>query len=260
MNSETLLKKREKSLIATKTFDTPELVEKFPPKVFNENKKVLFKISMANKHSGKIVFSKYNSMSFPSKFDPYKTEFIMDEHGYQYEEPKEKNTISFHVNFADTQLFGYYGGGLFAQDELQVGEHPTCGSLREALSLEKDKKLQPLTKDNGATPCIVCGVEKRIKIKLDANKDEGRPNGLYGNEFRAVSKDAIIKATKVLDPPSISNIIAIEAPKNGSGQYSRSTITGILTTAYSGFLGAKMEALILNNKEMPKVEIHTGFW
>lgn len=51
----------------------------------------------------------------------------MKEDTYSYPEVKEKNTIEFHVNFADTHLFGYYGGGLFAQDELQVGEHPSCG-------------------------------------------------------------------------------------------------------------------------------------
>lgn len=133
--------------------------------------------------------------------------------------------------------------------------------LREALSIEKDQHLKPLCKENGmATPCIICGVERRVAISLDPNKEEERPNGLYGNEFRAASKEAIIKGTKVLDPPTITNFIAIEAPKGGSGQYSRSTINNIITTAYSGFIGAKMEAIILNNNEMPKVVIHTGNW
>lgn len=67
MNTETLLKKREKSLIGTKNFDTKELVEKYPPKIFNQNKKILFEISMKNKHSGKILFSRYNSMNLPLK-------------------------------------------------------------------------------------------------------------------------------------------------------------------------------------------------
>ncbi len=37
------------------------------------------------------------------------------------------------VNFADPHLFVAYGSSLFAQDEIQVAEHPSLGHLREAL-------------------------------------------------------------------------------------------------------------------------------
>lgn len=41
--------------------------------------------------------------------------------------------MDWHINFADKHLFGYYGGGLFAQDEMQAAEIPTLASVRESL-------------------------------------------------------------------------------------------------------------------------------
>lgn len=41
--------------------------------------------------------------------------------------------VDWHINFADFHLFGFYEGGLFAQDEMQVAEHPILGSIRDYL-------------------------------------------------------------------------------------------------------------------------------
>ncbi len=38
--------------------------------------------------------------------------------------------VEWHVNFADPRLFTAYGTGFFAQDEMQVAEHPGLGALR----------------------------------------------------------------------------------------------------------------------------------
>ena len=43
------------------------------------------------------------------------------------------DAVEWHVNFADPHLFVAYGSRLFAQDEMQVAEHPALGSLKEAL-------------------------------------------------------------------------------------------------------------------------------
>ncbi len=43
------------------------------------------------------------------------------------------DALEWHVNFADPVLFVAYGSSLFAQDEMQVAEHPALGSLKEAL-------------------------------------------------------------------------------------------------------------------------------
>jgi hypothetical protein len=45
----------------------------------------------------------------------------------------ESKWLDWHINFADKHLFGYYGGGLFAQDEMQTAEMPILASVREAL-------------------------------------------------------------------------------------------------------------------------------
>jgi hypothetical protein len=44
--------------------------------------------------------------------------------------------VEWHVNFADPNLFYAYGSVFFAQDEIQVAEHPILGSLREAIVAE----------------------------------------------------------------------------------------------------------------------------
>jgi hypothetical protein len=253
---------RKSFLIASKTYKTEELVEKHLPILTNGNKKTLFGIAMKGLHSGSICFSRYNAMPLPNTFNasgPTKLIYHQDVYKYPVYDPNEQ--IEWHVNFADEHLFGFYGGSLFAQDEMQVGEHPTLGSLREALSHEKEKGLLPLTAENGKmTPCLIRGVERRVEVAVDVNKDLGRPKGLYGNFFRTGSTDAITQAITKLSPPTISNFIAMEAPKYGSGDYSRSTITKILDTAYTSFLGAKCENHYVTGSEKVKCVIHTGNW
>jgi hypothetical protein len=50
--------------------------------------------------------------------------------------------MEWYLNFAHYNLFCAYGGSLFAQDEMQVAEHPPLCSLREALL---DSNIKPLT-------------------------------------------------------------------------------------------------------------------
>jgi len=57
------------------------------------------------------------------KSDIYKYESLYQEQSLQ----SEKNSIcwmDYYVNFADANLFGFYGTSLFAQDELMTLEHP----------------------------------------------------------------------------------------------------------------------------------------
>jgi hypothetical protein len=108
------------------------------------------------------------------------------------------------------------------------------------------------------TPCLVRGAERRIHVDLEPNEKEGRKIGLYGNNFRVASDDQIKSAITVLDPPTISNIIAMEAPKYGKGEYTRSTISKILSVAYTGFVSAKYETILVDDKL--KTVIHTGNW
>lgn len=103
------------------------------------------------------------------------------------------------------------------------------------------------------------GVERRCVVATDANPAEGRPYGLYGNSFSQATEDAIRQATEVLDPPTMSNILAMEAPACGAGRYTREQIEFVLSTAVTGFSAAVSES---KRKVSPDVQtvIHTGFW
>lgn len=101
--------------------------------------------------------------------------------------PRVERAVEWHVNFADTRLFTAYGTGLFAQDEMQVAEHPALGALREALNA---RRWPTLTEECGqATPVLVRGVQRRCRVQTDANAAEGRPYGLYGNRFMMATGD-----------------------------------------------------------------------
>jgi hypothetical protein len=186
------------------------------------------------------------------------TSFEAREDYFCYEPPAEQSSaIEWHLNFAHSDLFCAYGGSLFAQDEMQVAEHPALGSLREAL-LRSD--IEPLTVENGEpTPALVRGVERRCKVATDRNAALGRPNGLYGNNFSQASADAVARATQALTPPTISNLLAMEAPPGANGRYSRQQIEYILGTAYTGFAAARLESC-QGRVQSPEVVVHTGFW
>jgi hypothetical protein len=168
-------------------------------------------------------------------------------------------TVEWHLNFADPHLFAAYAGPLFAQDEMQVAEHPALGALREQLKAEG---LATRTVDQaGPTPVLVSGVERRVTISSEPDISSGRPRGLYGHEFAAASPQAVSRAVRRIEPPSISNLIALAAPYPGRGHYDRATIESILVTAYTGFAAARLESVRLR-LESPSVSaiVHSGYW
>jgi len=103
------------------------------------------------------------------------------------------------------------------------------------------------------------GVERRCAIATEPNPERDRPYGLYGNNFALASAEAIEQATKVLNPPTITNILAMEAPAGGYGTYKLKEIEYILNTAFTGFTAARIESN-LNVAPPCKVIIHSGFW
>jgi hypothetical protein len=146
---------------------------------------------------------------------------------------------------------------LFAQDEMQVAEHPALGSLREYML---KKKISTKTVEKGLpTPILIQGVERRCSIATEPDAKKFRPFGLYGNLFSSADMKAINLAVSPLIPPSLSNILAMEAPSYGQGKYTRQQILFILTTAYAGFAAAKIESFTVDGKPKTTI-IHTGFW
>jgi hypothetical protein len=167
------------------------------------------------------------------------------------------NAVHWHVNFADPQLFAAYGSDLFAQDEMQVAEHPVLGAFREALVA--DGRRAVTVEDGVATPVLVTGVERRCRIETGRNAAEGRPDGLYGNAFALGSAEALRRAVTRLEPPTITNLIAMAAPAYGHGAYQTREIEFILTTAYTGFRAAVLESTP-EGETGALVVVHTGFW
>ncbi len=166
-------------------------------------------------------------------------------------------SLEWHVNFADPRLFVAYGSRLFAQDEMQVAEHPILGSVREALLA---RGLAALTEEAGQpTPVLVRNVERRIAVATDINAAQGRPRGLYGNRFAEAPFDVVRRATQRIDPSTFSQIIAIAAPCGGRGDYTLGQIERIFITAYAAFAAARSET-VRSRGESCQTVIHTGFW
>jgi len=155
-------------------------------------------------------------------------------------------------------LFGYHGGPLLAQDELQVAEHPALGSLRDAMDDSDVPYMVPLTTENARrTPVLIRGVERRCRIATEPDAAAGRPDGLYGNRFARANAETVARAVTPLIPPTITNLIAMEAPSLGRGLYTPSQVEDVLTNAVTGFLAARLETEAAGLRE---AVVHTGFW
>ena len=241
-------------------FDAQELVVKYPPCLNNRNKELVFDISSPRGaiHTGTIMFSRWHQMKLPGTVTRGETRpcFELCDDFFTYDSSPHE-WVDWYLNFAHHDLFLAYGGRLFAQDEMQVAEHPALASLRHGLL---DVGIEPLAvEDYIPTPALIMGVERRCRVATDMNPDEGRPDGLYGNRFSQADEDAIRCATTVIDPPTISNILAMEAPPFGVGQYDREEIEFILSTAITGFSAAVGESRAKVSPDA-KTAIHTGFW
>ena len=264
-------KHQNEFLLVRKRFNSEALFREYPPKIFNENKRIIYKIACPKGciHKGELVFTKWKALGLSNLklvLHDIRTELRMEENNYHYKpiEEVDGTPIEWYVNFADRHLFRYYGTGLFAQDEIQVAEHPVLGAIREALtSLEiQDARYGPYTRgvDASPTPVLIRGARRRVKILLDRNPAEGRPNGLYGSFFLQCTPEVVKKACKVINPPTISNIIAMEAPKGAMGRkYSFSQLRDIFSTAYTAFCAAQIESSYMQKNHI-KVIIHTGNW
>ncbi|MFL5331372.1 MAG: hypothetical protein ACJ8C4_20990 [Gemmataceae bacterium] len=250
------------SPICRRVFDTAKLVAEFPPRFSNPNKQAVYGIARPPQsiHSGQITFSRWAKMRLPIALEgnsgAKNYEVREDYFGYE-PTPSGSSKVEWYLNFAHQDLFCAYPGPLFAQDEMQVAEHPALGSLREAL---EHSDIRPSTVEFGEpTPALMMGVERRCRVAIEPNAALGRPNGLYGNNFARASQEAVARATQPIRPPTITNLIAMEAPAGGRGLYSRDEIEFILSTAYTGFAAARLESR-RDQTATPEVIIHTGFW
>ena len=101
---------------------------------------------------------------------------------------------------------------------------------------------------------MIQGVERRLQINTVV---EGH-GSIYGARFGQAPASIVRAAANVLERPTISSILAIEAPiANGQGgRYDSMHIEDALTTAYSGFRAA----VLLDHRQGRSTTVHTGFW
>jgi len=242
-------------------FDAAALMREHPPVWRDPNKRVVYEIACppGSVHHGRIGFTRWGAMVPPARVEPARTDLILSRPGFYPYAPvlDPAEAVEWHVNFADPHLFVAYGGPLFAQDEIQVAEHPALGALKEALAAAG---VGSTTLDrNGPTPILVTGVERRMSIRTSPDAAAGRPNGLYGNAFERADPEVVRRATSRIDPPTISNLVAMSAPPGGYGVYRQDVIESILTTAYTGFRAAMLESSLLRG-DGTRVAVHTGYW
>ena len=238
-------------LISTLEQDAATLVAAYPPIWRDRNKQLVASLSSppGAKHRGRIRVTRWRAGELPETLGaPVALEARQDVFGY---EPAPAGEVHWHLNFADRRLFIAYGSPLLAQDELQVLEHPALGSVAEAMSALPDQT--PLTAEDDPTPILIAGVERRCAFETAPNFDAGRIYGLYGNRFHRATPEQVVDAVDVLDPPTLSNILAIEAPTGYRGRYTAAQIRFVLRTAIAGYAAALAES-------RGDVVIHTGFW
>jgi len=242
------------------SFDAAKTMAEFPPVLNSAHKQTVFRVACPPElpSRGTIVFSRWPELQLPRERNANAVAVEVRPDYFTYD-PPEAGRVEWHMNFADPNLFIAYGVGLFAQDELQVAEHPALASVLEALTAARTP-CDPVERGR-PRPVLFAGVERRCRMLLDANAAEGRPNGLYGNHFSRATLQAVERATQRLNPPTISNILALAAPPPHSGAYTVEQIELILSTAYSGF-----RAIVLESAERtpsaatPAVVLHTGYW
>ncbi len=125
----------EPALIHRQTFEVEQLLDNHPPILSDRNKKLVFDIAypVRTVPQGGIEYSQWcsPSLSQSQSINLSSAALKMISRGGFYDylpSAAFEDAMEWHVNFADAHLFGYYGGGLMAQDELQVAEHPVLGA------------------------------------------------------------------------------------------------------------------------------------
>jgi hypothetical protein len=165
--------------------DTGTLMARHPRVWRHPNKQVVFDIACGpgDAHGGRLGYSRWAAMPLPAAIQLETAgELVLSRDGYVDYEPvlDSADGIEWHVNFADPHLFVAYGSSLFAQDEMQVAEHPALGALKEALkeALTADGHRVVTVEDGQPTAVLVTGVERRCRVSTEPNPAEGRPYGL----------------------------------------------------------------------------------
>lgn len=237
-------------LIASETVAASELLKQHPPRTEHAKKRLLFELATSHTGSGSCTVSRYRQIPAPDTYRPFEpgTEITARKGYFRY--GNTESAADWFMNFAHHDLFNGYGHFMFAQDEIQVAEHPVLASFREMM-LTRTDGLRPATVEDGKpTPVLFRDVQRTVNIDT---------REIYGARFARANDETIKDAVELLEPPRTSNILAIEAPiSSGNRIYSRGEIEAAFNTAYSGFRATILAAT--DFAAMEPVVIHTGNW
>lgn len=241
-------------LLYRREWPAADLIAAHPARIHHPHKQLLYDVAaLTGAPSGRIAVSRWGPLALPEALTG--DIGIAEAVGYYTYDDPEPGEVDWHQNFADPQVFGFYAGPLYAQDEMQVAEHPALASVHEALTVDRQARTADAS---GPTPVLVAGVERRVTLDTAPSLEPGRTSGLYGNRFAAASAATIRSATQRIAPPSVSNIVALAAPHPSSGRYTAAQIRAVLETAYAGYAACVAESARLHPGA--RVVIHTGFW
>eukprot|EP01083_Nonionella_stella_P054730 144464_1 len=229
-------KNSARGLSNRQSFDCKELMSSFPPKFKDGRKKAVFKTIVPNGAKdcfGTLIYARHSLIDLPSTI-PDPTDFIrhrlvINANIFEYVRGnKDESQQHFYVNFADANLFGFYKGSLFAQDEIMTLEHPILASLREQLLASKQAYCR------GAI--IILNALKHGHFAQNAL------NKIYGSKFARSTTEKVTKSVTICKPAMVDNVICIASVMGCQRKYKRAQIDKLLKTAYTGFNGAVCES------------------
>lgn len=242
------------------------LMESHTPKFTNRRKLKLFNKAKAKKEvslTGDIIVTRCTPDTKEidrTAFTKTNVKIRQNPAFFNYE--KDQDTLECKVwwmNYADSRLFGFYANEFFAQDEIQVLEHPILASVREYLIDPGEEHMAPRTiVENGdeliATPYLIENVPLWMTVNSYPKLEDGMSVRIYGSSFVEAPQEAIDAGCKVFEGDVKDNIMAIAAPSFGRGEYSYEDIELILKTLISAFSQAKDLA------SGKKCIVHGGNW
>ncbi len=235
--------------------EASDLWRAHPPSIHNAQKVVLFELAggAARTPRGSLQVTRWAAETEDPRAVRSLPKVTSADGPFSYPEP-EPGVDAWHVNFADPELFAFYAGPAFAQDEIQVAEHPVLASLR-GLLVEHATMPARTWAPEGPTPVLVRDVERWCAI--DTDPELARPYGIYGRKLQRASREALEQAVRRIEGAHRTNLIAMAAPQ-GRGHYSVEDVRDVMETAVTAFQAARIESA----RAAPgaRVRVHTGHW
>ncbi len=170
---------------------------------------------------------------------------------FQYS-PSTEDTITWTANFADPNPFSAAGSYNFAQDEIQVAEHPSLVHIRHLLP-DDNKPLEIYQADLHYNVPRAGQFDTMTKFENGPLDDKT----LYGNNFTNASEEEITSKLDIFKTPTNSNIFLIIAPTISpipGESYKKDEIEALFGTAYIAFYA--LEA----SSPGKTVIVETGNW